>query len=281
MHGFLTRDGIAPSELLRIGQEQLRAYPSVETRDVEVTGIEICFPETGGCASPDPLARFELTLAGSQKINARKILVATGVVDELPKLIGIEQFYGVSVFHCPYCDGFEVRDKPLAAYGSGESGSELAMTLQNWSDTVSLCSDNPAGIRDEQREKLEALGVHVFAQKIATLSGVNGQLHQILFDDGAVLPCHALFFTTPKFQHSDLCAKLGCTFTDKGFVATGKYQASNVPGVYVAGDAAGSMQLAIVAAAEGTQAAVAINMDLMEEERQLALKPHDVATISR
>ena len=250
VHGFLTRDGIHPAELRRIAREQLARY------DVEY----LCDHVTAVQRKED---HFVAILADDSRYESRKLLLATGVVDELPAVAGAERFYGAGVFHCPYCDGWEVRDQPLAAYGRSCAG--LAASLKTWSAHVALCTDGPASLKAEEAAQLEQLGVAVYRQKIARLEG-GEHLEQIVFEDGTVLPCRGLFFNTGQTQRSPLPADLGCNFNRKGTVRTGKLEGTNVPGVYVVGDASKDVQLAIVAAAEGAKAAIAINTALQVEE---------------
>jgi len=180
-------------------------------------------------------------------------------------LDGIEKLYGSSVFHCPYCDGWEMRDQPLAIYGKAEQGKGLALELTAWSKDLVLCTDGPSELSVEDIDRLIHNGIQIRENKIARLEGTDGVLERIMFLDGEVLRRRALFFSSGQQQRCDLPAKLGCKFTDKGAVNTSDYQATNIPGVYVAGDASRLIQLAIVAAAEGAEAAFAINTALQKE----------------
>jgi thioredoxin reductase len=254
LHGFLTRDGTDPAELRRLGREQLRPYPGVELRDAGVADAR----RVGG--------RFEVTLAGGDRLRCRKLLLATGVVDEVPAVEGIEPLYGRSVFHCPYCDGWEVRDRPLAAYGRGRVGRGLALELTAWSRDIVLCTDGPPELSPRAADRLARNGIAVRQERIARLEGADGLLERIVFADGPPLARRALFFNTGQRQGSGLPAKLGCTFTPRGAVQTGAYEATNVPGLYVAGDASRRVQLAVVAASEGAKAAFAINTALLRED---------------
>ncbi len=254
LHGFVTRDGIEPQEFLRIGREQLRQYDTVEVRDAKAATAA----RTG--------EGFELTLENGQKLSTRKLLLATGVVDELPKIDALDQFYGRSVFHCPYCDGWEMRDQPIAVYGRGESGSGLSLELTLWSRDLVLCSDGPSELTKQQLERLAQYQIPVREERIARLEGNDGVLENIVFENGFQLARRAVFFSTGWQQHSDLAKTLGCRFTEEGCVDTGEYEATNVRGLYVAGDASRMVQFVIVAAAEGAQAAVAINKELLKED---------------
>lgn len=254
LHGFLTRDGIEPAELLRIAREQLASYPSIEFRAADVRDAR----QGEGC--------FEALLNDGSRQVARMLLLATGVLDELPQIEGIESLYGRSVFHCPYCDGWEVRDQPLAIYARKGKGLDMAMELMIWSRDLVLCTDGPPEIAAEDRRKLDHFGVLICERPIVRLEGSDGILQQIVFADGPPLPRRAMFFSTRYRQHSDLPARFGCDFTRRGAVATGRYETTNCPGLFVAGDASREVQLAIVAAAEGAKAAFAINTALWKAD---------------
>lgn len=254
LHGFLTRDGIEPGELLRIGREQLRQYETVEVRGITV--VDAVRKEES----------FEVTLEDGRCETARKLLLAGGVVDELPQIDGFAEFYGRGIYHCPYCDGWEVRDAPLAVYGPGMHGERLALELTAWSHDIVLCTHGPSDLDDKVLERLARNGVAVREERIARLEGEDGEFARIVFMNGDVLLRRALFFYPDERQHSDLPAKLGCDFTKRGVVRTGEYEETSVPGLFVAGDASRRVQLVIVAAAEGAEAAFAINSALLKEK---------------
>jgi thioredoxin reductase len=253
LHGYLTRDGIEPAELLRIGREQLRPYTTVHLRSAEVTSA--CKVGNG----------FEITV-NDELVSSRKLLLATGVVDHLPDIEGLRPLYGRSVYHCPYCDGWELRDQPIAIYGRDDRGSGLALELTAWSRDLVVCADGPATFSADDRNQLAALNIPVREERISRLEGAEGQLERIVFNNGKVLPRRGMFFNTGQDQRCDLAAQLGCDFTERGAVRTGEYEMTNVPGLFVAGDASRAVQLAIVAAAEGAEAAFAINKALIKED---------------
>ena len=255
MHGYLTRDGISPREFLRLAREQLHQYETVSVRDERVVSAQ--------CARD---ARFEVTLEGGERVRARKLLLATGVVDNLPAIEGFLDFYGRSVFHCPYCDGWEVRDRPIAVYGNGERGLGLSLELTSWSRDLVLCTDGPCEVDDDGRARLARNGIAIREDRVARLEGRDGQLTAIVFDGDSRLPRSAMFFTTGQSQRSDLLLQLGCQLNEKGTVQTGKYETTHLPGLFVAGDASRAVQWVIVAAAEGAEAAFVINTDLLKED---------------
>jgi thioredoxin reductase len=254
MHGYLSRDGMAPREFLRIAREQMQEYDCVELRDVEVTGAE-CRPDM----------RFEVTLEDGSRLETRKLLIATGVVDNLPDIDGFARLLGRSVFHCPYCDGWEVRDQPLAIYGRGARGLGLSLELIGWSRDLVLCSDGPSEIDAEGRARLDRNGIGLREDRVIALDGEE-RLERIRFAAGDPLARRALFFTTGQEQQSHLAIALGCQLNEKGTVRTGKYETTHLSGLYVAGDASRAVQWVIVAASEGAEAAFAINTDLLKED---------------
>ena len=255
LHGYLTRDGIAPREFLQIARGELRKYETVEICDSEVVDAE--------CGN-DSL--FHVTVGSGERLKSRKLLLATGVVDHVPPVPGIAELYGKSVHHCPYCDGWEVRDQPLAVYGRGDRGLGLSLELIGWSRDLVLCSDGPCELDDEARGRLERNGIALREERITRLEGQDGILQHVVFENGARLARRALFFTTGQSQRSDLLTRLACEFTDKGTVRTGKYETTHLSGLYVAGDASRAVQWVIVAAAEGAEAAFAINTDLVKAD---------------
>lgn len=255
MHGFISRDGMPPAEFLRVSREQLSAYPNSEWRDTKVVAIE-----RGD-------RQFNSRLADGTEVTSRMVLLATGLVDKCPELPGFDQFWGHSVHLCPYCDGWEHRDEPIAIHGKGKEGCELALELLGWSADVVLCTDGPAELSTKDAARLEKRRIRVIESRIAMLEGKERQLEQVRFADGEILPRRALFFSSPQQPRCDLGEELGCEFGEDG--ATIKCElnaATNVPGLYAAGNASCGLQLVIMAAAEGTQAAFTINEALLEAD---------------
>jgi thioredoxin reductase len=254
LHGFLTRDGIPPRELRRAAREELTRYDRVEIRDVDVHDAS-CEPDG-----------FRVTLAGGAVCRSRKLMLATGVLDHVPELEGIREMYGRSVFHCPYCDGWELRGQPIAIYGKGDQGVGLSLELTGWSRDLVLVTDGPSELEDSQRDRLRRHGIEVDERRVTRLEGRDGLLERIVFLVGPPLARRAMFFTLGQSQHSELTMRLGCQFNDKGTVRTGPYETTHVPGLYVAGDASRAVQWVVVAAAEGAEAAFAINQALLKED---------------
>ena len=252
VHGYLTRDGIAPTDFLEAARRELTRY-GVQCRPIGVTSAEWTND------------RFVVALADQATEHARYLLIATGVVDDLPLIPGVDDCYGQSIFHCPYCDGWEWRDRRLAALGRGRAAAQLGLGLTAWSKDVVVCS-NGTRIPARERERLEANGIGVRTGAISRVDHRDGALTGIVFANGESMPRDALFFSTGQHPQSDLAMRLGCELTARGTIKTDTLSATNVSRVYVAGDASRDAQFVVVAAAEGVKAAVAINKALLHEE---------------
>lgn len=256
LHGYLTRDGIRPLDFNTRGLRELAPY-GVEWRRIGVAGMSRL--KSG----------FRVRLADGTTERSHFVLLATGVVDELPHIAGVAECYGRSVFHCPYCDGWEWRDRRIAVVGRDVAGAaKLALSLVTWSADVLLCTN---GVRLERRMagRLRRNGVGICVEPVARLRHSKGMIERIEFREGGSEPCDVLFFTTGQHQQNALAMRLGCEFNARGTVKTGTLSDTCVPGVFVAGDASRDAQFVAVAAGEGLKAAVAINQAL----QRATLKP--------
>jgi thioredoxin reductase len=264
VHGFLSRDGTPPAELRRIGRDQLAAYPTVEVRETEVTDVRPIGGPGGG---------FGVTLADRSVTRARRLLLATGLADQLPAIDGLAELWGTSVLHCPYCHGWEVCDQALAALGSDPRAVQLAAHLRRFSPDVALLT-NGTPLDPASRHLLAGLDVTVREEPIRRLDGDDGRLRRIAFAAGPPLDRQALFVRAPYRQRSDLPARLGVALLEDGTVAIDDLGRTSVPGVYAAGDLARRPSLpfataqVVMAAAAGATAAVAIDQGLLAEDLQ-------------
>ncbi|QCR24159.1 NAD(P)/FAD-dependent oxidoreductase [Pontibacter sp. SGAir0037] len=255
MNGFLTSDGMNPKDFIEKGRAELAKYKV----EIKFKKIETATYSKG---------QFVVNDEDGTVYHSKKLLLATGLKDILPEIEGVESLYGTSVHHCPYCDGWESQDKAIAVYGKERKGVGQALGMKTWSESVTLYTDGTDGLTRSDRELLKRNEVHVITEPIARLEGEDGKLQYIVLENGERHEQQAMFFSTGSTQQSDLGNQLGCEFTSKGVIKTRRLQQSNIPGLFVAGDAARDVQMVIVAAAEGAKAGVAINKDLQLESRK-------------
>jgi thioredoxin reductase len=268
-HGFFTRDGVHPGELLRIGREQLEPYPGVEYRAERATAV-------GGSDGS-----FEVILEDGSAVEARKVVIATGVFDELPDKPGFKELWGRGVYGCPYCHGWEVRDRPLAVLASGEGALQRAALIRNWSRDLVVLTDGPSELGEKGWDRLRALNVRLGEEPIARLEGdpgvaEGGGLKRVVFEGGSYLEREGLFYVPPQRQRSDLAETLGCRVVEVGPARVVENdpttKETTVPGVYVVGDAGSApAQSVVLAAASGASAAYFMNHALAMEDADAAV----------
>jgi thioredoxin reductase len=257
VHCFLGLDGISPDDLRKRGRQEAQTY-GVEFKDCKVISAKYLTNDQ------DRFNRF-LVSAESYSVNARALLLATGVMDYLPEIPGIDALYGRLVHHCPYCDGWEHRGKHLVALADGSPAVNLAISLRVWSKQVTACS-NGHDLSTADRQRLADNGIAFRAERVERLAEREGGPLEISFDGGPPLACEAVFFGTDQGQRSHLPQMLGCKTDDDGLIETDDKHRTSIEGLYVAGDAVGDVQFAVVAAAQGATAAAAINKTLTEQE---------------
>ncbi|MDD5462658.1 MAG: NAD(P)/FAD-dependent oxidoreductase [Methylococcales bacterium] len=256
LKGFLSRDYTPPHELLRTAREQLKRYDSVEFFAGKVINVQ------------SSQNRFEAVISGHSPVTSRRLLLATGLIDEVPAIKGFDELYGKSVFLCPYCDAWDVAGKQLAIYGKGERAMEMARALTAWSKNLILFTDGDSELSDENKHQLKRNSIELHEENIEQLVGEKGILKAVVLKNGRRIEREALFFDTPSYQRSDLAIKLGCEFKNERAVNTNKYEyeATNIPGLYAAGNNTGDILFAVIAAAEGARAAFGINKSLTQED---------------
>lgn len=260
LHGFLSRDGTAPAELLAEGRKEVVGYGGEMVRG-RVRGIGHV-GEHG----------FAVGLDGGREMTARAVLVATGLRDELPEIPGLRERWGNDVVHCPYCHGYEVRDAPLAVVGGDNRPFTLhqASLVRQWSSDV-VFFPHRITLSDEERERLTARGVRIVDGEVARLVVRDDQLRGVELVDGHVVS-RAAVFAGPRFvPHDELLTSLGCQVGENGWVAVDGTGGTSVSGVWAAGNVVDSPAQLINAAAAGSAAAIAINHHLLAEDVERAV----------
>jgi len=255
MQGFLSRDGMPPAALLAVGRSEVAGY------GVELIRNRVATVEPG----------FIVHLDGGDVLTTRRILVASGVRDELPDIVGASERWGRDLLHCPYCHGWEVRDQPLGVLGTGPGSVEHALLVRQWSDDVVFFAHTHP-VTAGERAALDARGVSVVDGVVAQLSVVDDRLDAVQLGDGRAIPRSAVFIRPSLHPHEgDLIDSLACEVDEGGFVQVDASGRTSVPGVWAAGNAANPRAQVITAAGEGSAAAISINNDLVEEDVRNAL----------
>jgi len=255
VHNFVTRDGTPPAELRQIGRQQLATYPNVDARDVHVESIS---GERGAF-------RVELT---SEPVNARRILLCTGMIDEMLPIDGFSELWGRAIFQCPYCHGWEVQDRRwgyLARAADSEHLLPFSLLIRGWTRDVVVFTGGAMEVPEEARAKLHAARIRLETAPVARLVAPESRLEAVQLSNGTQVPCDVIFVHPPQRQ-VELVRALGVALDDAGYVwVDAVKRETSIPGVYAAGDLTTRMQAAISAAASGTQAAAMINVELTME----------------
>jgi thioredoxin reductase len=257
-HGFITRDGIKPKELREIAHKEIGRYPSVIYAKREVTSV----------IKNNNKPLFELVTSENEQYQSKTIIISTGLKDVLPSIDNISDYYGRSLFHCPYCDGWESRDKPLVVIiGEQVQGFHFTQTIYNWSKDLIVCTNGKTFQNSAQKGLLQNKGIKIIENKIKNFTGKNGQMEKIIFENGENVLRKGGFVMPQLIQSSDFGKQLGCEYNILGGIAIDSFGRTNIQGVYAAGDASviAPAQL-IIAAAEGVRAAAGVNMDLTQKE---------------
>lgn len=262
--GLLGHDGRPPAELYAMGRQELSAYRSVEVRTGEVVAGERV--EDG----------FVLNLADGRREQTRRVLLATGMEYRPPELPGLRELWGRSVFHCPFCHGWEVRDKPLGVLARGERAVHSTLLLRGWSDDIVLLTNGPDDLDDEQRARLAAGNVAIDRRPVAEFAVSNGELEAVVFADGGRLPRSGLLVATTLHQRSRLADQLGAGPAEPTPVAYDPVEVdalyrTTAPGVFAAGDISAQMPQVATAIAGGSMAAAAVVQSLLVDDHDSAV----------
>ncbi|WP_191559332.1 NAD(P)/FAD-dependent oxidoreductase [Metabacillus idriensis] len=255
-NGFITRDGVSPREFRDLAHQDIRKYPSVQIKNVKIAEVQ---RESGSI--------FKLITQEGKSYLSRKIIIATGLKESLPNVRGIRDYYGKSIFSCPYCDGWELREQPLVLISENKNASHMAKVIYQWSKDLVVCTNGNKIISETEAKVLKRKGIRIKEELISNVSGSDGKLEKVVFEGGTELNRAGGFVTTEFELPNDLAHSLGCEMNKNGGIIADALGRTNVEGVYAAGDVsiAGPSQV-IIAAGEGTRAAMGVNSDLTMEE---------------
>jgi thioredoxin reductase len=252
-HNFLTQDGSTPEEILALGREQVSQYDTVDF----VQGLA-----TKGKQLADG---FEITTDSGEAFVARKVIFATGITDVMPAIDGVSECWGISVLHCPYCHGYEVRNQKTGVIGNGDPVFEYVSMISNWTKDLTLYTNGKSTLTADQTTKLAQHNIAVIENEILSVEHENGQVKALHLTDGNAVSVKALYMRASFIQHSLIPASLGCELTEDGYIKSDPFQKATVPGVFVCGDNTTRMRTVANAVAMGATAGMMANKDLIME----------------
>jgi thioredoxin reductase len=253
-HNFITHDGDTPTEIAALANLQVRNYNTIKFFD----GLA-----TSGAKTKNG---FEIQVASGETFTAKKLIFATGIRDVIPDIEGFAACWGISVLHCPYCHGYEVRHEKTGLLGNGEFGFDLAKLISNWTNDLTLFTNGTSTLSVEQITKLEKHQIKIIENKIERFEHNNGHLKKVIFQDQTTSNLTAMYAPTPFEQHCKIPASLGCELTDEGYIKIDTFQETTVKGVYACGDNATRMRTVANAVAMGTSAGMIVSKKMIFEE---------------
>lgn len=252
-HNFITHNGEKPAAIKVKALEQVLKYDTVRLQ--EGTALTGAKTDKG----------FEITTAAGDIFSADRLLFATGVTDIMPDIKGLAECWGISVLHCPYCHGYEVKDSPLGIIANGEMAFEYSRMIHHWSKDLVLFTNGKADLTEEQIAILHQHNITIIDDEIKELHQDNGHLNSVIFQNGKKHPLNAIFYRAAIRQHCNIPEQLGCELNKQGLIAIDDFQHTSVAGIYAAGDNSAMFRSVAIATAAGTMAGAILNKELIEE----------------
>ncbi|GAB4022439.1 NAD(P)/FAD-dependent oxidoreductase [Spirosoma migulaei] len=252
-HNFLTQDGQPPNQIAALAKQQVQHYATVTF----FTGLA-----TNGIKTD---YGFAIQVASGETFRASKLIFASGIQDHTPPIDGLAACWGITVLHCPYCHGYEVRNEPTGLLGNGEDGLELATLISNWTTRLTLFTNGKSMLTADQTTKLQQHAINIIEKEIERLEHTDGQLHSLVFKDTTKLPVKAIYTRSQFEQQCKIPELLGCELTNDGYIRIDAAQETTISGIYACGDNATRIRTVANAVAMGTTAGMAVSKKLIFE----------------
>lgn len=252
-YNFLTRDGQTPQEISTVAKEQVRKYESVTFHNGRA---KIGTKTDNG---------FVIETYAEEVFQSKKLIFATGIKDEMLPIPGFSDCWGISVVHCPYCHGYEIRQQETAIFATGNIAFHLATLVRNLTDQLTILTNQEHDFRPEQLQKLEKHGIKINEKEMGEIKHEHGHLSEVVFKDGTSLTLDAMYTSVPFQQTSDIPMSLGCELTEEGHIAVDGFQKTTVSGIYACGDNASGMRSIANAISSGSLAGAMVNMGITNE----------------
>lgn len=253
-HNFLTNDGKPPKEIATLAHQQVKRYDTVDfLQDFATDAVK---NEEG----------FKIGVLSGNNFTAKKIVLATGIQDIMPDIPGFSESWGISVLHCPYCHGYEVRHQKTGILANGETAFEMATLLSNWTNDLTVYTNDQSTLSEIQINKLNRHNINLVETEISSLEHQKGNIENIVFKDGSKASIRALYARLPFIQHSAIPKFMGCEFTPEGYIKIDLAQRTTIHGVYACGDNSSKIRTVANAVSMGTTTGIMLNRDIIEEE---------------
>lgn len=253
-HNFLTNDGKTPAEITSVAKAQVQQYDTVAFLDAYVmAGFKT---DTG----------FEVQVQSGERFAARKLVFATGIKDLMPDIPGVSESWGISVIHCPYCHGYEVRYQKTGILANGDLAIEMATLISNWTNDLTVFTNGKSLLNDQQKADLDRHRINVIEAEIAWLENDSGYIKNVIYKNGTKTPLRAMYTRLPFIQHSNIPQNIGCQLTPEGYIKIDDAHRTTIPGIYACGDNVTRMRTVANAVSMGTITGLMANKELIEEE---------------
>jgi thioredoxin reductase len=253
-HNLITHDGHTPAEITAFAKEQVLQYDTVKFHN----GLAIAGKKT--------VDGFEIKTAANEIFTAKKLVFATGIKDIMPDINGFADCWGISILHCPYCHGYEVKNEKTAIMLNGDMGFEVTRLISNWTKDLVLFTNGTSTLTPEQTTKIRKHNIEIIEAEIDHIEHLDGQVKYIILKDKSKVPIRAIYARPVFVQHSSIPEELGCTLTEHGLLQVNAFHKTNIDGIYACGDNSSFGRALSVAIAAGSIAGAAANKELIEEE---------------
>lgn len=252
-HNFLTQDGFSPKYIAAIAREQVQIYDTVSFKEDTVTAIS------------KANNAFVVQTQSNESIQALKIVFASGIKDEMPLIEGFAECWGISILHCPYCHGYEVKGLKTGILGNGELGFELAKLISNWTKNITIYTNGSAKFSPYHLEMFKNKNITIDERVISKIDHSNGCVNHLVFSNNSMDAVNAIYTRLPFTQNSSFLEDLGCDFTEEGYIKVDAQQRTSVAGIYASGDSTSKMRTVANAVSSGTTAGMMLNKEIIEE----------------
>ncbi|MEO5682205.1 MAG: NAD(P)/FAD-dependent oxidoreductase [Chitinophagaceae bacterium] len=253
-HNFITHDGDSPAEITALAKLQVSRYDTV------------AFFHGLATSAVKTETSFDIQVASGEIFTAGNVIFATGISDTLPEINGLAACWGISVIHCPFCHGYEVRHEKTGVLGNGDLAFDFSRLISNWTKDLTLFTNGTSILTDEQKKKLENRAVKIVEKEIEKLEHSDGYLQNIIFIDDTKSSVQALYAPGPFEQHCSIPELLGCELTIDGYIKIDAFQETTIHGVFACGDNATRMRTLANAVSMGTSAGIAVSKRIILQE---------------